>query len=97
MMQIRLSTTLFLLSNFALFSVSESTPPSCFYSYSSPNHQCSSEDDKEHSTGEVYYDYYSKPEDPFLWGDEEGNSEESQTEPYWPGKRQDSFYDYLTR
>ncbi len=33
---------------------------------------------------------------PFLWGDEDP-MEESQMDSSWPGKREDSFFDSLTR
>lgn len=41
-------------------------------------------------------DYYPE-EHPFLWGDDEDPSQEGVYDATWPGKREDSFFDSLTR
>jgi hypothetical protein len=40
---------------------------------------------------------YYQQEEPFLWGDDEDPSKEGVFDATWPGKREDSFYDSLTR
>jgi hypothetical protein len=56
----------------------------------------SDEDGNDENRDEGYcYDDYDQ-EDPFLWGNNREDYEEVQTEADWPGKRQDSLYDYLT-
>lgn len=41
-------------------------------------------------------EYYPE-QNPFLWGDDEDPSQEGVIDATWPGKREDGFFDSLTR